>query len=86
LSSSPIPATLPPLKTREKAWHARRDLNPRPLDSKSTALSTELRAHQIECDYYSRFVKKMRDVITDKIDFEETLSENICEGYECLNN
>ena len=26
-------------------WHARRDLNPRPLDSKSTALSTELRAH-----------------------------------------
>lgn len=29
----------------EKNWHARRDLNPRPLDSKSTALSTELRAH-----------------------------------------
>ena len=28
-------------------WHARRDLNPRPLDSKSTALSTELRAHQL---------------------------------------
>ena len=24
-------------------------------DSKSTALSTELRAHQIECDYYSKF-------------------------------
>ena len=28
-------------------WHARRDLNPRPLDSKSTALSTELRAHLV---------------------------------------
>jgi hypothetical protein len=27
-------------------------------DSKSTALSAELRAHQIECDYYSRFVLK----------------------------
>jgi hypothetical protein len=26
-------------------WHARRDLNPRPLDSKSIALSAELRAH-----------------------------------------
>lgn len=26
---------------------ARRDLNPRPLDSKSTALSTELRAHRM---------------------------------------
>ena len=28
-------------------WHARRDLNPRPLDSKSTALSAELRAHHV---------------------------------------
>ena len=32
--------------TGEKRKHARRDLNPRPLDSKSTALSTELRAHR----------------------------------------
>jgi hypothetical protein len=27
-------------------------------DSKSTALSTELRAHQIKWDYYSRFIKE----------------------------
>ena len=32
----------------EQGWHARRDLNPRPLDSKSTALSAELRAH-LQC-------------------------------------
>ena len=30
-----------------EGWHARSDLNPRPLDSKSTALSTELRARRI---------------------------------------
>ena len=28
------------------------------LDSTSTALSAELRAHRMECDYYSRFVLK----------------------------
>jgi hypothetical protein len=27
-------------------------------DSKSTALSAELRAHRMECDYYSRFMKE----------------------------
>ena len=27
-------------------WHARRDLNPRHLGSKPSALSTELRAHK----------------------------------------
>jgi hypothetical protein len=34
-------------------------------DSKSTALSAELREHQIECDYYSRFVSKFEWEFTD---------------------
>ena len=35
-------------------WHARRDSNPRPSDSKSTALGAELRAHAILKAYYSK--------------------------------
>jgi hypothetical protein len=46
-----------PLETREKAWHARRDLNPRPLDSKSTALSAELRAHQKKGPYCADYIR-----------------------------
>ena len=37
-----------------KKWHARRDSNPRPSDSKSTALSAELRAHVFLKAYYSK--------------------------------
>jgi hypothetical protein len=33
-------------------------------DSKSTALSAELRAHQIERDYYNRFIKETRALYT----------------------
>jgi hypothetical protein len=46
-----------PLETREKAWRARRDLNPRPLDSKSTALSAELRAHQKKGPYCADYIR-----------------------------
>ena len=56
--------------SNDSNWHARRDLNPRPLDSKSTALSTELRAHHdICCDqilpiyfrFFSHLVGKSLD-------------------------
>ena len=45
-----------------KNWCAREDLNPRPLDSKSTALSTELRAHVVFFYSILRIRKKARIV------------------------
>jgi hypothetical protein len=45
------------LEIRRKTWRARRDLNLRPLDSKSTALSNELRAHQKKRPYCTDYIR-----------------------------